>query len=254
MSLPDLPPLFWEIHQGLPREGPGDKHSTHRAYGLVNDLPPEPIVLDIGCGPGQQTLDLAEICPGKITAIDLHPPFLAELQRRAQAAGLSGRIQTCEASMFELPFADQSFDLIWCEGAAYFMGLEAALKTWKRLLKPKGYLCLTDCCWLQTAPPPEVRKFWAEYPTMTDIDNSLKEIHRQGYRSIGHFVLPDSAWWEDYYTPMLARIAALKEKYAQAPEALDYLTESEQEAELHRQFSTYYGYVFFVMQVHQTAP
>ena len=68
--------IFWEIHSDLPREGPGDSTSTARAYAAASDLPPQPKILDIGCGPGMQTLDLAKLSGGEIIAIDFHQPFL----------------------------------------------------------------------------------------------------------------------------------------------------------------------------------
>jgi len=244
--------LFWEIHSGLPREGPGDKASTQRAYRMATELPPAPSILDIGCGPGKQTLDLAEISAGQITAVDTHAPFLQELARRAEAVGHSvgqgARIFPLQASMVDLPFEAPSFDLIWCEGAMYFLGFETALKQWKRLLKPGGYLAVTEPCWLNSERPPFLKDFWAEYPAMTDIPSRLAQIIAQGYRDLGHFVLPDSAWWQDYYTPMLARIQQLRQKYANEPKLLTLLDEAEQEPLLHKQSAGAYGYVFFVMQ------
>jgi ubiquinone/menaquinone biosynthesis C-methylase UbiE len=249
MTETNFPPLFWEIHSGLPREGPGDKASTQRAYLLASELPAKPDILDIGCGPGKQTLDLAEISQGQITAVDTHDPFLHDLKHRAAAAGFSKRIQAVKASMFDLPFADQSFDLIWCEGAMYFLGFEAALKQWKRLLKPGGFLAVTEPCWLKSERPKFLKDFWSEYPAMTNISSRLAQIIAQGYREQGHFVLPDSAWWQDYYTPMLARIQQLRQKYATEPTLLTQLDEAEQEPLIHKQSEGAYGYVFFVMQL-----
>ncbi len=51
--------LFFEIHSGLPREGPGDDASTRKAFSMVPSLPASPLILDIGCGPGMQTLELS---------------------------------------------------------------------------------------------------------------------------------------------------------------------------------------------------
>ena len=61
-----------------------------------------------------QTLALARLCPDcRITAIDVHQPFLDDLMHRAKNAGLDKRIGTHQASMDNLPFTEASFDIIW---------------------------------------------------------------------------------------------------------------------------------------------
>jgi ubiquinone/menaquinone biosynthesis C-methylase UbiE len=50
--------IFFEIHKDLPREGPGDNESTRKAFSMLVDLPAEPDILDIACGPGMQTIEL----------------------------------------------------------------------------------------------------------------------------------------------------------------------------------------------------
>lgn len=250
MSESGLPNIFWEVHSNLPREGPGDKASTQRAFKLATDLPPAPRILDLGCGPGMQTLDLAEISPqALITAVDTHQPFLDELSQRATSAGLGSRIQPLNASMLELPFEDQSFDLIWCEGAMYFLGFNPALDQWRRLLRPQGYLAVTEPCWLKDQLPQAVLEHWAEYPAMTDIGSCQRMMSEAGYHEVGHFVLPDAAWWDDYYLPMLKRIGQLRSKYAEDVQAQAALDLAQSETEIHRKYSAYYGYVFFVMQL-----
>lgn len=76
--------IFWEVHSGLPREGPGDNESTGRAFALMTELPVAPSILDVACGPGMQTIQLAQLCSGNIVAVDTHQPFLDELDRRAE--------------------------------------------------------------------------------------------------------------------------------------------------------------------------
>jgi cyclopropane fatty-acyl-phospholipid synthase-like methyltransferase len=109
-------PLFFELHSSLPREGPGDDATT-RSVLLSLGLPQAPKVLDIGCRPGAQTLVLARDSGGTVTAVDVHQPFLDELERRAVNAGLDGRIRTCRATMSDFPSADEAFDLIWRRGS-----------------------------------------------------------------------------------------------------------------------------------------
>lgn len=158
---------FFALHSGLPREGPGDRAATARALALVPRLPAAADVLDIGCGPGAQTIDLAELLPeARIAALDAHEPFLAELRRRARQGGFADRIRTMHGDMARMPFAPASFDLIWCEGAAYILGLETALRRWRELLRDGGALALTEPVWLTSAPPERVASGWAGYPAM----------------------------------------------------------------------------------------
>jgi len=67
--------LLIALHDGLPRQGPGDLASTSRALALCTELPTAPDILDIGCGTGAQTLTLAAATTGRITALDLYPAF-----------------------------------------------------------------------------------------------------------------------------------------------------------------------------------
>lgn len=75
--------LLIALHDGLPRQGPGDAASTRRALALCTALPTAPEILDIGCGSGAQTLTLAEATTGRITALDLSLNFLRSLRQTA---------------------------------------------------------------------------------------------------------------------------------------------------------------------------
>ena len=83
---------------------------------------------------------------------------------------------------------------------------------------------------------------------MHTLEENLAAIQKTGYREIGHFVLPKSAWWDDYYTPLEKRIAILTKKYRDNVEALAFLRESQREIDLYRRYSEWYGYVFYIMQ------
>ena len=176
--------VFWRLHEGLPQQGPGSDESTRRALALVPELPVAPKVLDLGCGPGRQTLVLARETGGHVTAVDQMPPFLAQLDERARAAQLSERIETVALSMADLPYADQSFDLLWSEGAIYNIGFGAGLRAWRRLLRPGCAVAVSEVSWLTEAPPASIRRFWeAHYPGMQSHEQNASGVARWGSAS-----------------------------------------------------------------------
>ena len=242
--------IFFELHHDLPREAPGDNLSTYKALSLLSDLPPRPLLLDIGCGPGEQTLALAKSTDGYIVAVDTHQPFLEKLRRNAHQAELLDKVSTLKTSMFALPLSEQTFDAIWSEGAIYIIGFTKGLRTWRRFLKPHGYIAVSELAWLRSHPPAEATTFWeVAYPGIRTREENLELIQGAGYRNVGHFVLPAESWWKNYYTPLEARIVSLREKYQRNGEAIQELDESQREIDLYRQYVDWYGYVFYVMQM-----
>lgn len=241
--------VFFEIHSGLPREGPGDNESTEKAYLMLRNLPEHPSILDAGCGPGMQTIALAKLSRGRIIALDNHQPFLDGLKRKAAEEGVSGRIQAVNGDMFALNYADKSFDVIWAEGSIYNIGFERGLREWKRLLTDSGYIVASELSWLKPDAPEEVRKFFAEaYPAIKTVEENLAIARKTGYRLVGWFAIPESSWRDNYYTLIEAKLPALKSKHQCDAEALSILACEELEIEMFRKYSEYYGYVFYILR------
>jgi ubiquinone/menaquinone biosynthesis C-methylase UbiE len=239
--------VFFEIHSGLPREGPGDNESTRRAFSILRDLPENPQILDIGCGPGMQTIELAKLSKGTVTALDKYPQFLDELQKKAIEEGVNERIRTIQGDMFSLNFERKSFDLIWSEGAIYIIGFEKGLSEWKQLLSDKGYLVVTEVSWIKHNPPEEIRKYWeANYSAIRTVEENLETVTKVGYINVSHFVLPERCWWDNYYTLIASKTQSLKQKYRDDAEALNVLACEEAEIDMFRRYSDYYGYVFYI--------
>ena len=243
--------VFFEIHDDIPRGGPGSIESTRRAFLTMTDIPKQPSILDVGCGPGMQTLDLASLTKGKIMAVDTHQPFLDRLNGTVDQQNLSERVTVLNNDMFSLNFDPETFDVIWAEGSIYIMGFVEALRAWKPMLRKSGYLAATHITWLRPDPPDDLRSYWAkEYPLIKDIETNLEIVRQCGYKLIAHFTLPESDWWDHYYTPIQQKLPALKEKYKSNVDALAVVQMEETEIEMYRKYASYYGYVFYVMQVY----
>ncbi len=241
--------IFYEIHRDLPRQGPGCNESTGQAFGMLSGLPEEPQVLDIGCGTGIQSIELARISGGTVTAFDNHQPFLDKLEKNADIAGVADRIKIVNGTMFDLPFEDSAFDIIWAEGSLYIMGFERGLRKVKRLLRPGGWVAASEISWLKFIPPKKPLDFWRQaYPAMKTVEENAAVITSNGYTLAGHFTLPVQAWWDDYYTPLEKQLAIFSALCARKQDVMALINEEKAEINLYREYSDWYGYEFYVMR------
>jgi len=240
--------LFFEIHKDIPREGSGRDEYTQKAYEMIPTIK-QPKILDIGCGPGLQTIKLAKISSGNVIGIDIHQPYLDRLKELIKREKLQNRVEAVNQSMLDIKYPKDYFDIIWAEGSIFVIGFENGLIEWKKYIKPNGYLAVHEMAWLKNNPPKEIEDYFKKvYPQITTIENNLKIIKKCNYKLLGYFPLPDDAWWELYYNPLEKRINKLKLKYKNNREALDYLNEEQKEIDLYRKYNMWYGSVFFVMQ------
>ncbi len=242
--------IFFEIFELLPRQGPGDDASTKKAFRKLTELPRSPEILDIGCGVGKQTMTLAKLTSGKIIALDNHSPFIEILKRKIDQAGYSNRINCVIGDMASMEFADKSFDLVWSEGSSFIMGLENALKSWKRLLRPRGYMVISDLVWFKEDPPKEIKDFFVRIGAqMEHYKHIYSIIESAGYKLVYYFPLPDRSWWTNYYIPMEKVIAEMKIKYKGNNDVQPTFDMLQLEKDMYKKYSKYYGYGFYIMQV-----
>jgi ubiquinone/menaquinone biosynthesis C-methylase UbiE len=245
----ELDEYFYELFESLPRQGPGDNESTRKALAMIGALPDTVRVLDIGCGTGVQTIELAKNIGGTITALDNHQPFLDELGRRAAREGFSDRIETVNGSMLSLGFAESSFDVVWCEGAIFIIGFEQGFEAFRPVLRPGGYMAVSDLCWLREDPPREISDFFGtEYPPIPSAAEVLEIVKKTGYKPVGSFTLPESSWWDNYNRPMETGIEGMRRKYPGNERVEELCRRMEREIDMYRRYAKYYGYVFFVMR------
>jgi SAM-dependent methyltransferase len=242
-----LEELFYKIFESLPRQGPGDKKSLQKAYKELEGLPVCPDILDVGCGTGGQTLELALVSGGNITAIDNHGPFIEILKKNAASAGYKDRIIALVQDMGTMDFEKDSFDLIWCEGAAYFVGISNALSAWKQFLRPGGYIVISELVWFKKEAPCEVKDFFQnEYPEMKYYSDIFSVVKNAGYKRVAYFALPKKSWWNDYYLPIIKKIEEISPDYLGDKNAKKIFNILLREMDIYRKYSEFYGYGFYI--------
>ncbi|MCG8477455.1 MAG: class I SAM-dependent methyltransferase [Spirochaetales bacterium] len=239
--------IFFYIHSGLEREGPGSEESTLRAFRALPSRDSVRQILDVGCGPGEQSLQLASLTDAEISSVDTCRPYLDRLAAAARDRGLDHRIRGIDADMGNLPFSPASFDLIWSEGAIYHLGLAKGLALWRPLLKRDGCVAVSEISWLGDAAPEEATRYWsAAYPGMTGRVENEVALRRAGYELIESFVLPESDWWDGYYTPLSDRLNAVEREFRGDDEVLEVVALEREEIAMYRAHSDSYGYVFYI--------
>jgi len=151
-----------------------------------------PRILDIGCGSGVPTIELARLSGGTITAIDIDHPALDRLKDKIKKEGMAGRIKVESRSMLDMDFPEAIFDIIWSEGSIFAVGFEKGLRDWRRFLKTGGFVVVHD--------------------EKGDVEEKQKQISRCGYELIDHFVLGDDIWWNEYFLPLKKKLRELRAK------------------------------------------
>lgn len=125
---------------------PGGPDEVHRVVSGVDFSGKQ--VLDIGCGSGGITLFLArEYKPESIIGFDVEQPVVDLATKRAGEQGLRDRARFVRGAPGPLPFADQSFDVVFSKDALIHVAdKEALFEDIYRLLKPGGRFVASD--WL----------------------------------------------------------------------------------------------------------
>lgn len=240
--------ILRELHGELSKGSPARQAFTRKAFLMLPDLD-TPRILDVGCGQGGPTLELARISGGVVTGLDIDRSALDALARRAEKEGLSDRVRVVRASMAEMDFADESFDVIWSEGSMWVLGFERALEEWRRFIRPHGFLVVHEMAWLRPDPPSEIRSCWQlAYPGIRTVSEYVEQVAEHGYDLLGHFALPEDFWLADYFSPMVARIGELRSKYSEDQAAQRTLDQEQRAADLYKKYFKWYGSMFLVMQ------
>ncbi|NEQ98944.1 MAG: methyltransferase domain-containing protein [Cyanothece sp. SIO2G6] len=243
--------LLIDLHQGTLHQGPGSEGTTLKAFGLTG-LDPEATLAvgDFGCGTGSAAIALAHHLPhATIQAVDLCAEFIDILQQRIQSDHLTDRLSALTGSIDDLPFADESFDLIWSEGAIYNIGFEAGLTYWRQLLRDRGLIAVSEITWLTASRPAEIDEYWQnEYPEIGTVANKLSVIERQGFSPLAFFVLPPACWLDHYYGPLEQKFAAFLEHHGHSDQAQALIASQQQEIALYRTYQAYFSYGFYIAQ------
>lgn len=187
-----------------------------------------PLILDIGCGSGVSTQELARLSQGKVIGIDIDQSALDKFTKRIKGAGLTHQIQVINCSMFDIDFPDESFDLVWAEGSIYAISFERGLQEWKQLLKPGGSIVVHD--------------------EQGNIKDKLEQISNCGYELLGYFTLSKETWWTEYFAPLEKLVNETRTKHPHNQSVLEEIQQAQAELDIYGKYPERNSSVCFVMK------
>ena len=165
---------------------------TRKTFNSIPDIE-KPCILDIGCGTGMPTLELAKLSNGEIMGIDIDQDALDKLKLKIKEKGLSGKLHVSNRSIYNTMFKDEMFDIIWEEGVIHILDLKKALTECNRVLKMNGFLVMGE--------------------TVNWVNRKIKHFPKFGFKLIKKIPWEKDCWWTEYYKPLEEKINTLRRKY-----------------------------------------
>jgi len=200
---------------------------TRKAFRMLPQLD-KPRILDIGCGSGVSTMELARWSDGEVVGLDIDQDMLDVLSGSVEKAGLADRVKVINLSLLDMEFPDESFDVIWSEGSIFVIGFKKGLQEWKRLLKPDGFMVVHD--------------------ERGNVEEKLGLISSCGYELLGYFELDTETWWTEYFVPLEKLVFETRKKYADSTEVFEALHGAQRELDMFKKNPERNSSVCFVMK------
>jgi SAM-dependent methyltransferase len=200
---------------------------TRMAYRMLPPLE-RPRILDIGCGSGVVSLELARLSRGQVTGLDIDATLLQVFAGKIDAAGLRDRVIALLGDMARMDFPWGSFDVIWAEGSISAIGFARGLGEWHPFLKPSGFLVVHD--------------------DAEGLGEKLGHISAGGYELLGSFIVDERVWWKRYYAPLERAVCIIRVKVPADPGVLALLEAEEREVAMARHHPHRCRSVFFLMK------
>jgi ubiquinone/menaquinone biosynthesis C-methylase UbiE len=200
---------------------------TRKAFRMLPKLD-KPRILDIGCGSGMPTMELARLSNGEVVGLDIDQGLLDVLRGNVEKAGLSDRVKVINRSLLDMNFPDESFDIIWAEGSINVIGFKRGLQEWKRLLKPSGFMMVHD--------------------ERGSVKEKLEQISSCGYELLGYFELDVDTWRTEYFAPLEKLVLEAQVKYGGDIGASEALHEAQRELDMFKENAERNSSVCFVMR------
>ncbi len=200
---------------------------TRKAFLMLPKME-KPKILDVGCGSGLPTIEMAKLSNGEVTGIDIDQTCIVRFRKRIINDGLSGRVTAIEGTLDDVKFPNESFDVVWSEGVIGELTFKKELEDWRRLIKPDGFLVI--------------------HYQILEAQDTIAQLQNMGYVLTETVLVPEKAWWTEFYKPLEEKMGILLDKYKYNLEALKLLKTLQNEIEVVKKEPNRFNTAFYIMR------
>ena len=161
-------------HESVLRSHTWRTVANSAAY-LIADLRPGVTVLDVGCGPGTITIDIASrVAPGEVVGLDASPDVVAQAAATAVASGVANA-RFVSGDAYALDFHDDTFDVVHAhQTLQHVHDPVAVLGEMARVTKPGGVIAARDADYGGMI-------WYPQLPGLTKWIDTYQAVHRSNH-------------------------------------------------------------------------
>jgi len=200
---------------------------TRKAFEAIPVIE-KPNILDLGCGTGVPTLEIARLSNGKIVAVDTDRECVDWFKQKIMRLNYEDRISVIRKSVLRIDVPEHSFDIILAEGLFNIIGFEKALSRFLKLLKPNGYFMIHDDF-----------RYRAK---------KQKIIEKYKLLFVKSFVLDETVWWKEYCSCLEKKIEDFEKEWGNRVNTKRLFSREISELAMYRKNPERFRSVYFVLK------
>jgi len=177
------------------------------AAGYFAGINPASRILDLGCGYGDGSSNMARQFRCKVVALDISEENITFARQMAVSKNVSHLITFETKDLLEADFGDEPFELVLAEGGVFsFISRSKGLERAASWLLPRGWLAFSDLIFLSERVPDEVKNIFEDNKYRYESETSYRTLLRNAGFDIHLMCLVPQSGWDNYYAHMARRL------------------------------------------------
>ena len=196
--------MVTDLHSNY--SSPAGKEFT-LAAGFFAGINPASRILDLGCGYGDASSNMAQQFRCRVVALDMSEENIDFARRLAESRNVSHLIAFETQDLLKSDFTDKPFDLVLAEGGVFsFVSRSKGLERAASWLLTRGWLAFSDLIFLSEKAPDEIKNIFDDSTYHYESETSYRALLRNAGFDVHLMCLVPQSGWDNYYAHMARRL------------------------------------------------